>query len=131
MKLKKGIFKDFLVAIGIMVISFLPYIHDFDLFKGMEGFSGFSSLRVALWACSLFVVALSGWIVAFINSKGKRYRFMMLAPIFMLAFQLGIYLFDARKTVSNEFSVKTILNFVLCAILLVVYFYGLQKKKEK
>lgn len=108
----------------------MPYLHDFDIFKGMKGFSGFSSLRVALWAVSLYLVALFGWIFAFMASKGKRYRFMMLAPVFMLVFQLSIYLLDARKTAVNDFTFKTLLNFIFCLLLVGLYFYRLKNNKK-
>lgn len=130
MKSTTTIFKDFSVALGIVVISFMPYLHDFDMFKGVKGFSGFSSLRVALWAVSLYVVALAGWIFAFIASKGKRYRFMILAPVFMLAFQLSIYLLDARKSTVNDFTTKTILNFIFCLLLVGLYFYRLKNNDK-
>ncbi|WP_435624508.1 hypothetical protein [Flagellimonas sp.] len=96
----------------------------------MKGFSGFSSLRIGIWVVSLFMVGLSGWIFAFLNSKGKQYRMAMLAPIFMLSFQLLIYLFDSRKTTTNEFSTKILLNLCLAVVLVVLYFYGLKKQKE-
>lgn len=130
-KSRTGIFKDFTVGLFILACSFLPYIHDFDAFKGAKGFSGFSSLRVALWAISLFVVALSGWIVAFMNSRGRSYRFVMLSPIFMLTYQLAIYLFDARNTSSNEFEIKIILNLAFMLLLMVVYYFGKLKKDDK
>ncbi len=126
-KSKKTIFKDFFSAVFIILISFLPYLHDFDMFKGVKGFSGFSSLRIGIWVVSLFLLGLSGWVVAFINSKGKKYRFIMLCPIFMITFQLGIYLLDARNTQTNDFSFKIILNFILAFVLVVTYFYGIKK----
>ncbi len=129
-KSKKTIFKNLLVALLIIAMSFLPYLHDFEIFKGMKGFSGFSSLRIGIWVVSLFMVGLSGWIFAFLNSKGKQYRMAMLAPIFMLSFQLLIYLFDSRKTTTNEFSTKILLNLCLAVVLVVLYFYGLKKQKE-
>lgn len=129
-KSKTTTFKDAAIGLLILASSFLPYIHDFEAFKGAEGFSGFSSLRVALWAVSLFVVALSGWIVAFMHARGKSYRFTMLAPIFMLAFQLGVYLLDARSTTSNEFSTKVILNLSFALLLFLAYFYTKLKRKQ-
>lgn len=128
MKSRKTIFRDFLLAAFIMMVSFLPYIHDFDLFKGMKGFSGFSSLRVAMWSLSLYIVGLSGWVMAFVHAKDRSYRFAMLAPIFMCSFQMAIYLFDARNTSSNDFTFKTVLNFIFCGVVLVLFFYN--KKKQ-
>ena len=127
-KSKTGISKDLATALYILAMSFLPYIHDLPLFEGKEGFSGFSSLRVALWAVSLFFVGLSGWVGWFISAKGKRYRFIMLAPIFMLAYQLGVYLFDARNTTSNEFNIKVILNIGFATLITLFYFYNKARK---
>lgn len=128
-KLKTGIFKGFIVSLLIILCSFLPYIHDIGLFDGMEGFSGFSSLRVGVWAVALFLVGLIGWIVAFLNSKNKTYRFAMLAPIFMMSFQLGIYLFDARNTTTNEFSTKIIINILFAVVIVAAYFLGKSSKQ--
>lgn len=131
MRSKTTTFKTLVVALGILLLSVLPYLHDFEFFKGKNGFSGFSSLRVGMWAVSLFVVALAGWIGFFLKSKGSEYRFAILAPIFMLSFQLGIYLFDARKTTSNDLSTKVWLNLGFAVILIVAYVYGKSKTRSE
>ena len=118
-----------MIALLIVALSFLPYMHDFKLFKGMEGFSGFSSLRIGIWVVSLFVLALSGWLFAIINAKGKTYRSIMLAPIIMLSFQLGIYLLDGRNTSTNEFSFKIVLNMIMAVTLVAVYYFNKMVKK--
>lgn len=115
------------IAVFILIVSFLPFLHDWDYFSGKSGFSGYSSLRIAVWVTSLFTIALSGWIVAFINSKGKPYRFVLLVPIAMLCFQLCIYVLDARKATINEFSNKIIINGVLIFALVAYYFVKRRK----
>ncbi len=120
-KLQTTIF-NFIVALVIAGISFLPYLHDFEIFKGQEGFSGFSSLRVGIWVISLFIIAICGWAFAFLGHKGKQYRFVMLAPIIMLIFQLMIYVLDSRKTFVNDLNLKVILNFIVLGIIIIIYF---------
>ncbi|KQC30208.1 hypothetical protein AAY42_10210 [Flagellimonas eckloniae] len=110
-------------------MSFLPYLHDFEIFKGMEGFSGFSSLRVGIWVVSLFIVGLTGWIFAFLNARGKSYRLAMFAPIFMLFFQLNIYLWDARNTTTNEFTTKVLYNLGFALVLIAYYFINKSRNK--
>lgn len=119
--LKKEIY-NLLIVLLICAISILPYLHDFEFFKGKKGFSGFSSLRIAVWVISLFVVAISGWVFALIKSKGVLYRFVFLVPITMLVFQLCIYVLDARKSVVNGFDTKLIVNLLLVIIIAVFYF---------
>lgn len=129
-KSKRRIYETAFIIGVIALVSFLPYIHDFDFFKGMEGFSGFSSLRIGIWVVSLFILALSGWIFAFLGHKNRKYRWIMLAPIIMLAYQLLIYLFDARKTQTNDFNVKVTFNFVLLIFLSGIYIYGLYNRSK-
>ncbi len=124
---KKATYKEILLALLILAMSFLPYLHDFDVFKGVKGFSGFSSLRIGIWATSLFVVAISGWVFAFLGHKGKSYRFVILAPIFMLSFQLAVYLLDARKTTINDFNWKVVINLIF-ALFIIVFFYWRKSK---
>jgi len=131
MKSKKGIYKGFGIAMFIIASSFLVYIHDFEIFKGMEGFSGFSSLRIGVFFVGMFTLSLTGWVFAFINSKRKNYRFAMLAPIFMLAYQLGVYLFDARNTTTNEFSTKILSNTIFIILITAAYFYGKSKSNNE
>lgn len=125
---KTTIFKDFLKAVGIFSVSFLVYVHDFDLFKGMEGFSGFSSLRVGMFIVGLMVFAIVPWIGWFISSKGKRYSFVMLVPIFMISYQLAVYLFDQRDHTTNDFNFKVLVQFGFVFILIALYFIGKSKK---
>ncbi|HAO15120.1 MAG TPA: hypothetical protein DDE71_06125 [Tenacibaculum sp.] len=88
----------------------------------MEGFSGFSSFRIGIWVISLFFWGLSGWLFAFFNSKGKPYRFTILAPLFMGFFQLLIYVLDSRKSNINGFNIKVIINLLLILIITILYF---------
>lgn len=100
----------------------MPYLHDFDVFKGLKGFSGFSSFRIGLWVVMLFTWGLSGWVLAFIRSKGKSYRFAILAPLFMGLFQLFIYVLDSRESNVNAFNYKVVINLVVILIITVIYF---------
>lgn len=127
---KKNLVKDVFAAFLILGASFLPYLHDIGDLQQYDGFSGFKTMRIGVYFVCMFIVALSGWVVAFVNSAGKRYRFIMLAPIFMLAYQLGIYLFDARNTTTNEFSTKIILNIGFAIVITAAYFIGTAKRNK-
>jgi len=93
----------------------------------MEGFSGFSSLRIGLFMVFTMLFSLSGWVGWFLEAKGKRYRFSLLVPIFMNVYQLSVYLLNERKTTTNEFTTKVILNFTL--ILIIILYYFVTKKR--
>jgi len=110
--------KDLWMTLLIVAASFLPYIHDIGNLREYEGFSGFKSLRTGVYFVSMFMMNLIGWILAFIFSRGKSYRIAFLIPIFMLSYQLAVYLFDARQTTTNEFTTKVIVNlsFAICII---------------
>lgn len=124
----KSLTYSFIIAVVICLMSFLPYIHDFNYFNGKEGFSGFSSLRIAIYIIAIFLFGISGWVFAFINSKGKDYRIAILAPILMGVFQLFIYILDSRKTDFNAFNTKVVLNFSLILIITFIY-YRLRKRE--
>lgn len=119
---------SFIIAIIILLVSFLPYVHDLNIFRDVAGFSGFSSLRIGIWVVSMFTFGLTGWILAFFNSKNKPYRFMMLAPIFMATIQLLIYVLDFRNNTINEFNIKVLINFLISLFIIVTYF---KAKKEE
>jgi len=94
----------------------------------MEGFSGFSSLRVGMFIVGLMILALVPWMGWYISSKGKRYSFVMLVPIFMISYQLGVYLFDQRDHTTNDFNFKVLVQFGFIFVLMVLYFLGKFKK---
>lgn len=77
----------------------------------------------------MFTIALSGWIVAFINSRQRKYRFVMLLPICMLMFQLVVYVLDARKNSINDFNTKVLVNGALIIALVIYYFLQTPKSK--
>jgi hypothetical protein len=108
--------------------TFLVYIHDSGLFDGKPGFSGFSSLRVALFISSILFLALFMAICAFVESKGKMHRSAYIVPIVILSYQLLVYLFNARDTTTNEFTTKIIFQ-VLVLPTLIIGAYYLGKKK--
>lgn len=121
---------SFIIAIIILLVSFLPYVHDLNIFRDVAGFSGFSSLRIGIWVVSIFTFGLVGWILAFFNSKNKSYRFMMLAPIFMGALQLLIYVLDFRNNTINEFNIKVLINFLILLLIILTYFKFKTTKSE-
>ena len=130
-KSKTTIFKDFFKALGVFLVTFLVYIHDFEIFKGVKGFSGFSSLRVGMFIVGLMILALVPWIGWYVASRGKRYAFVMLVPIFMISYQLAVYLFDQRDHTTNEFNFKVLVQFGFVLVLIGLYFFGKYQKGER
>ena len=128
MKSKKPIFKNLFIGLLIIFCATLPYLHDLPLLNGKEGFSGFSSLRIGIWVISIYILALIPWILFFIASKGKSYRFTILVPIIMLTYQLIVYIFDARQLNINKFNIKFIITISLAIAITVFYF--LKKSKR-
>lgn len=108
----------------------MVYIHDCGLFDGMQGFSGFTSMRVALFITSIMFLALFLAICAFIESKGKMYRSAYLVPIVMLGYQLLVYLFNARDTSTNEFSTKVIFQVLLFPTIILGAYYMGKKRRD-
>lgn len=109
----------------IFLAAFMVYIHDCGLFDEREGFSGFSSMRVGTFIVSIFLLALFLGIRAFIESRGKIYRVAYLVPIFMLGYQLLVYLLNAREDVINEFNTKALFQTVIIpALILGAYYVG-------
>lgn len=131
-KPKTTTYKSLVIGLSIILAAFLVYLHDFtDSWRGMEGFSGFSSLRVALYHTFLLSFALYGWFRAFIESKGKIYRVTYIVPIVMVSYQLLVYLLDARDTTTNEFSTKIIFQvLVLPTVLFLTYYFGKKLRKK-
>lgn len=117
----------------ITVSSVLPYLHDLSYFQGKEYFRCFPSLSVAVMVISMFLMTILGWIFAFISSTDKLYRFVMLAPIGMLAFQLiGDFLMKIgsnQMILFHNLDIGSILGFLLLTFLVVNYFRCKRNKK--
>lgn len=122
------------MALLIFAASFLPYIHDIDIFginlREIEGFQGFKSLRSAFFVLGLMLFGMIGWIFAFIKSKGELYRIAFLVPICMVFYQLLIYLLDIRKTSTNDFSTKVLVNILIMASLMATYLFIKYKRSK-
>lgn len=101
--------------------SMVPY--------NVEGWFGFSSLRVTVNQLSFYIFAFLASLRLFYVEKGKLYRFVYLVPITTLGYELAVNLLDARKTVFNEFTPKFALTIFI--VVFIVLYYFLKKNDEK
>jgi hypothetical protein len=125
---KRAIYRDFLIGGLILLSSILPYIHD-AIPKGMSaGISGYSSLRVFLFVVLINLFGLIGWVIAYFEARGKRYRFVIIVPIINITYQVFIYILNLKKTSFNDLNLKFIITFTVS--LLVFLFYFLRKIKK-
>ncbi len=127
-KYKKEIFKEFVIGGLILLCSILPYIHDI-VPKGIPSkISGYSSLRVFLYVVLVNLFGLIGWLIAYFEAKGKRYRFVIIVPIINVLYQLCIYILNLKKTSFNDINLKFLIT--LSACILIFLFYFLRKFKK-
>ncbi len=120
--------KEFLIGALILICSVLPYIHDAIPRETQSGISGYSSLRVFLYITLINVFGMIGWLIAYSEAKGKRYRFVMIVPIINIMYQLFIYILNLKKTSFNDLNLKFLITFIIS--LLVFLFYFLRKIKK-
>lgn len=129
-KSKKQIFKQFSIGLLIVFSAVLPYLHDLQFFEEKKGFSGFSSLRIGIWVLSIYIFSLIPWILFFIASKGKTYRFTLLVPIFMLLYQLTVYILNERESYINKFDIKFTITLVVAIFITVFYFIKKNSRRK-
>ncbi len=118
--------KNFWVAVGIIVISTLPYLHDVFEFPPGEYF-GFSTIRVFYFMLLSALFAHLGWLFAFFEAKRKPYRFVLLVPVALSLYQIIIILAGLRESKLNEVSTKFIIILILSLVLILNYFIGKRK----
>ncbi len=127
-KLKTMIYKDIFIGVLILLCSILPYIH--DAIPREKTFPGYSSLRVFLYVTLINVFGLIGWLIAYFESKGKRYRFIMIVPIMNILYQLFVYIFNLKKTSFNDLNLKFIITILIAFLVLIFYFSRKIKKNS-
>ncbi len=143
-KLKKSTFKNksnIWFAMGIILCSLLPFIHDLlisdtgelkswvpilgivDLFSDSNGlFLGYSSYRIFLALVGMQLSSFIAWFLVLEFSKGKSYRFVFIFPTVINGYQLLLMVFNLRKTVFNGWDYK-IFILLLVGVLLILNFY--------
>ena len=119
-KSKKRIPDTFWLALAIIGLSTLPYLHDFitdsDGLKswvpnlGIESVltdangkvHGFSTYRVFLYTLLIFVFACIGWAGWYQSARSKYYGGGIFLVLTSGAYHVALILFDLRKTAFNE-----------------------------
>ncbi len=128
---KRTIYRDFLIGGLILLSSILPYIHD-AIPRGVgEGISGYSSLRVLLFVVLINLFGLIGWVIAYFEARGKRYRFVMIVPIINITYQVFIYVLNLKKTSFNDLNLKFLITFMVSSLVFLFYFLRKIKKKNQ
>ena len=142
-KSKNKILKNFVLAVAIIGLSSLPYIHDVITVRG-EGLKGwvpdwglqalltnnegdilgFSSYRVFIYTLSIHLFAHIGYAAWFFEARGKLYRPFILVPVILSMYQVFIILFDWRFTDFNQPTIKIIITISLSLLLAYNFYYN-------
>lgn len=140
------ILENFLIAVTIIGLSSLPYIHDIITIRG-EGLKGwvpdwglqafltdsngyvlgFSSYRVFVYTLLIHLFSHIGYTGWFFEARGKLYRPFILVPVILSMYQIGIILFNWRSSAFNQPNTKIILTVAL-SLFLAYNFYFNNKK---
>ena len=142
-KSKTEILKNFLIAVTIIGLSSLPYIHDIitvrngdlqgwvpdwglkNLLTDNEGYVlGFSNYRVFIYTLSIHLFAHIGYAAWFFEARGKLYRPFILVPVILSMYQVFIILFDWRFTDFNQPTIKIIITISLSLLLAYNFYYN-------
>jgi len=137
--------KHLWVAMGIVLCSLLPFVHDIitdnegairswmpdfgivDFLTNEEGHIwGYSSYSVFLFIGGIYVSIFLGWLVSFYLAKNKPYRFAFLLPTVLTGYQLFLIAFNLKTTELNSIDAKIIL-FLLLVIVLAFKFFSKSK----
>ena len=111
------------VALVIICISMLPYLHDLLPILPEGSVFGYSSWKAFLWSTSLYLFSHLGWLFSFHLAKGKPYRFAILIPVFLSLYQIIIIFTDQRSSaILNGIDIKLFIVLIL-AILLIINFF--------
>lgn len=129
--------KGFWVALGIILVSSLPYLnevltvkteggaewsHLFGLYQFLPDAEtrvlGFSGYRMFLYTFFIFVFTTLGWFVWFLVAKNKPYRKALLLPVILGFYQIVLMLSGLRSTTANSWEVKTVVVAFLAVVLI-------------
>ena len=120
-------YRNGIIAIFIILLATLPFLHDTIARKGYP-IAGYSSLRVFVYVLLTNIFGLIGFIGWFVEAKGKQYRFALLVPILMNTYQLLIYILNMKKSTFNDFDFKIYITIAVTLSLTLNYFYLKLKK---
>lgn len=138
------------VALGVVIISSLPYLHDIITVRGeglknwvpnfgikeyltdSQGYiAGFSSYRVFIYTLSIHLFAHIGWVGFFYVAKTKPYRFFILVPVTLSLYQVFIILFNYRSTKFNDVNTKIIITLIISICLILNFFLNNKTTKHE
>lgn len=122
-------YKNAIIAIFIILIATLPFLHDTISRELTFPASGYKALRVFVYVVLTNLFGLVGFLGWFIEAKGKQYRFALLVPILMNTYQLLIYILNMKKTSFNDFDFKIYITIAVALTVTLNYFY-LKLKKQ-
>lgn len=122
-------YKEFAIALFIIVVATFPYLHDIIPLSEDENFHGFSTMRVFVYMFLFHIYAHIGWLAAFFLAKGKSFRFAFLVPVVLSAYQVFLILFDLRSTELNSINLKFILFIVLSLFVVIHYFKNMKNER--
>ena len=121
--------KYFWVALGIIAISMLPYLHDLLPVLPEGEIFGYSSWRAFLWSSGMYIFSHLGWLFAYALAKWKPYRFALLIPFFLSLYQIVIIFTNLRgSAVLNGISIK--LGIVVFLFILVIINFFKKNQNE-
>lgn len=101
----------------------LPFLHDF-LEPSTSPIFGFKSFRVFIYISSVNIFSVLGWYLFFIHAKGKKYRFAILVPLLIQAYQVIMYIFNLKKTEVNAVEFKFIAVLFAAILFTILFFKG-------
>jgi len=138
--------KHIQAALGILIISMLPYLHniltyengepknwliDSGIIKALtwtDGYIfGYSTFSVFVYMVTINFTNLIAWFLCLHFAQGKPYRFVIFFPVVLSAYQFFIVIFNLRFTQLNELSSKVIV-FLCVALLCLINFYIKSRK---
>lgn len=119
--------KNFWIALLIILLAVLPFIHDIIELPPGE-FKGFSSRRVFLYMFSINLFSHLGWLLAFILAKDKPFRFSILIPVSLSLYQVIILITGLKDSSLNEATTKFIITVVLSFLVVIKFFTGKRSK---
>ncbi len=147
MKLQKKTLKELAGLVVIIIVTTLPFFHDFITERGVgprswvpivgaEDFltdnngkvMGFSSYRVFLYTVLLHLFAHIGFLGWMMDAKGKSYRIALLAPVILSGYTVIIFIFNAKETVFNAVSTKFYITIITTLVVFVFYFLDRRNK---
>ncbi len=108
----------------LIFLATLPFIHDIFPADSTERFMGFRNTRIFLYAANSNIFSLIGWYLVFILAKEREFRFAILVPLGLQAYQTAGYVFNIKKTHFFEFEFKFAAIIIAAIFFTILFFRG-------